>query len=603
MPDKNKKIKKFRSLTVSLTFTFFCFTAAILLMLGGFGLVFNFANYQLVISEGQERIAFTTANTVNNFIQEKISILEAAPALVNLMNLEKEKSKETLEKLMGTESAFRQLVLVNVQGRELISVSRLSSFASGGLQDKAEDKMLSQVEKGENYISPVYVDNITSEPLIIIAVPLKNVFNEFEGALISELNLKFMWRVVNNIIIGEKGLVYIVDRQGNLIAFSDTSRVLKRENLSYLSNVAEFVENSDSPRKKNIANIVKGIEGNLVVSNYGQLENPDWAVFAELPVMEVYLPLMRQTLWAALLILLVFWLVVISVILLSKRVARPIISLRDAAVEIGKGNLDKKIHLKANNEIGELAETFNVMTARLKKQQERDRAISRMKSEFISITAHQLRTPLSSLKWTFDLIRDGNLGKFSEEQQEYLDNCRIANEKIIDTVNNLLDLTRIEEGRFLYEYSKARIEDLIEETVDGLKLAAERKKITIDFKKTSVPPVLIDAEKMTIAVKNLMENALSYTPRGGKIDVSIDRNAGESIIKIRDTGIGIPKRQAHKVFKKFFRAKNALEFETSGSGIGLYITKNIIEKHGGRIWFESKEGEGTCFYFTIPIKK
>ena len=182
-----------------------------------------------------------------------------------------------------------------------------------------------------------------------------------------------------------------------------------------------------------------------------------------------------------------------------------------------------------------------------------------------------------------------------------MEHRRIANEKMIDTINDLLDLTRIEEGRFLYEYSEVKLEDLIQEIIDGLKVQTEKKKIDISFKKIVLPLIKADAEKIAIAIRNLLENALRYTPEGGKIDISLDRNPGEIIVKIRDTGIGIPKAQGQRVFEKFFRAKNALKVETSGSGLGLYITKNIVEKHGGKIWFESEENQGTTFYFTFPI--
>ncbi len=189
------------------------------------------------------------------------------------------------------------------------------------------------------------------------------------------------------------------------------------------------------------------------------------------------------------------------------------------------------------------------------------------------------------------------------DQEEYLDGCRKANQEMIDIVNDLLDATKIEEGRFLFDYKKVQIEDLIQETIESLEGEAIKKQIEIIFKRLNglAPLINADAEKLSIAMKNILENAVKYTFKGGKVYVSLEKDPESIIIKIRDTGVGIPKPQQQRIFEKFFRAENALTTETSGTGLGLYIAKNIIEKHGGKIWFTSEENIGTTFTFTIPI--
>lgn len=599
---EEKKNKPFRSLKTTLTFAFFILTASILVIVGVLALHSNFANQQKIIIKEQTYTAHEAANTVKNFIQEKFSILEATVSLYSLVDVKKEEQKQLLEKLLGAEDAFRQLTLLDEQGKEMLNVSRLSILASGGLEKRAGSDLLSQIKQEKTYIGSVYIDEITSEPMVIIAVSIGNVFGDFKGILLAEVNLKFMWDLVGKMEIGKKGMAYVVDKQGNLIASVDTSRVLKGENLTYLDEVQEFVEGNELVHKST-ADMSKGIQGNNVIANHAHLGNPDWAVIVELPILEVYGPLARQIALSASIILLIFGLAIWVVVYLSRRITRPIINLRNAAIGIGEGNLDKEIQVETEDEIGELAKTFNLMIAKLKQQKEREEAVSKMKSEFISITAHQLRTPLSSLKWTFDLMGQGNLGDFTKEQEEYLGYCRKANEKMIDTINDLLDITRIEEGRFLYEYSKIQIEDLIQEIINSLKVEAAKKEISIKFKRLvpPLPSIKADAEKMTAVIKNFLENAITYTLNGKGVDVSLDRKPGEVIVKIRDNGIGIPESQQKRIFEKFFRAKNALAVKTSGSGLGLFIAKNIIEKHGGRVWFESEENKGTTFYFSLPL--
>ncbi|MDD2697088.1 MAG: ATP-binding protein [Candidatus Pacebacteria bacterium] len=237
----------------------------------------------------------------------------------------------------------------------------------------------------------------------------------------------------------------------------------------------------------------------------------------------------------------------------------------------------------------------------------REKMVERIKTEFVSLAAHQLRTPLSAIKWTLRMLLDGDLGEISKEQREFLDKTYQSNERMINLINDLLDVTRIEEGRYLYKPVLSAFENVVQFVVNSYQDEVKRKNITLEFKKprTKLPRITIDVEKVRLAIQNLLDNAVRYTPSGGKITISLESlNEGKEIqLSIKDTGVGIPEDQKERVFTKFFRAANVMRMETEGSGLGLFITKNIIEAHGGKIWFESKEGEGTTFFFSIPIKK
>ncbi|MDD5568967.1 MAG: HAMP domain-containing sensor histidine kinase [Candidatus Pacebacteria bacterium] len=232
----------------------------------------------------------------------------------------------------------------------------------------------------------------------------------------------------------------------------------------------------------------------------------------------------------------------------------------------------------------------------------RDKLIEAMKTEFVSVAAHQLRTPLSAIKWTIRMILDGDVGKISADQRDLLEKTYASNERMITLINDLLNVTRIEEGRFLYKPEPMQLEDLVDAEIKNHEDALQMKKIRIklDMPKELLPEVSIDKEKMGIVVQNLIENAIKYTQEGGLIGVSLGKDENNVIFKIKDSGVGIPEDQKERIFSKFFRGSNVIKMETEGSGLGLYTTKNIVEAHRGKIWFESKEGEGTEFYFTLP---
>jgi len=235
----------------------------------------------------------------------------------------------------------------------------------------------------------------------------------------------------------------------------------------------------------------------------------------------------------------------------------------------------------------------------------REKIVERMKTEFVSLSAHQLRTPLSAIKWTLRMVLDGDLGPITEEQRDFIEKTYRSNERMINLINDLLDVARIEEGRYLYKPVLVDFEPIVQSVIGSYKDEIEKKKIKFEFKKTEekLPKVNLDVEKIRLAIDNLIDNAIRYTPSYGQVTVSLKHRKGEIEFSVKDTGVGIPRDQQERMFTKFFRASNAIRMATEGTGLGLFITKNIIEAHGGKIWFESEEGKGTTFYFTLPVKE
>ena len=235
----------------------------------------------------------------------------------------------------------------------------------------------------------------------------------------------------------------------------------------------------------------------------------------------------------------------------------------------------------------------------------REKRVDEMKSEFVSLAAHQLRTPLSALKWTLRMLLEGDAGPVSGEQTQFLDKAYRSNERMIGLVSELLEVSKVEEGKYLYRPKPARIEEIVEGVLQTYADEVKEKHMEIFFRRpeSALPVVVVDQEKIELAVENLIDNAFRYTPAGGKIIISFALRRSYVEVAIADTGIGITQLQQQRVFERFFRADNAKKIDTEGSGLGLYLVKNIIEAHGGKIWFVSKEREGTTFTFSLPLNK
>ncbi|MBI4652653.1 PAS domain-containing protein [Candidatus Kuenenbacteria bacterium] len=230
----------------------------------------------------------------------------------------------------------------------------------------------------------------------------------------------------------------------------------------------------------------------------------------------------------------------------------------------------------------------------------RERLINKIKSEFITIAAHQLRTPLTGIKWSLEMINTDEITK--EEQKEFLDKAYQSNERMIRLVNSLLIVSHLEEGCFVYKFSKIQMEDLIQEIIENFKIQIKNKNIECIFDKPKIllPKIKVDLERIQMALENLIDNAIKYTPQKGKIIISLKESDNKIEVSIKDTGMGISKENQERLFTKFFRSAEALKIETSGSGLGLFIAKNIIEAHKGQIWVESEEGKGSEFHFSLP---
>ncbi|MFH1611922.1 MAG: ATP-binding protein [bacterium] len=235
----------------------------------------------------------------------------------------------------------------------------------------------------------------------------------------------------------------------------------------------------------------------------------------------------------------------------------------------------------------------------------REKNIERMKTEFVSLAAHQLRTPLSSVKWTLKMLLDGDVGKLTKDQKRFIEEGYQSNERMINLVGDLLSVAEIEEGRFLRNMTFQSMDKIIEESLVALYKVAKKNKVKLIFNhpKASLPSVKVDAEKIELVIRNIIDNAIRYNSKNGNVTISIKHDKINLEITISDTGIGIPKDQRGRLFNKFFRASNAVKSDTTGTGLGLFICKNIIKAHGGDILFESEEGRGSTFKIILPIAK
>lgn len=233
----------------------------------------------------------------------------------------------------------------------------------------------------------------------------------------------------------------------------------------------------------------------------------------------------------------------------------------------------------------------------------REKEIDRAKSEFVSLASHQLRTPTTAIGWYSEMLLAGEVGALNEKQKIYLAEIRHGNHRMVDLVNTLLNVSRIDLGTFAIQTAPTNISMIADDVLKELQTQIRDKKLEIRREYALDAPVIeSDRQLIRIVLQNLLSNAVAYTPSKGIISIEIGNTGAGVHVKIQDNGCGIPQDAQAKIYTKFFRADNARAIQPDGTGLGLYITKSIVKALGGTMSFESQEEKGTVFSVKFPSR-
>lgn len=286
-------------------------------------------------------------------------------------------------------------------------------------------------------------------------------------------------------------------------------------------------------------------------------------------------------------------LVVVTSFLITRSITHPLTILMEKTKEISKGVFDDNLNIPSPPEISELTRAFNSMCGKLK-------MVDKMKSDFLSSMSHELRTPLTSIKEGISLLREGVGGAVPEKQKRLLAILSEESKRLIDLVNSLLDLSKMEAGMMTYSFQPGNIAPLIERAATEMIPLIEARKITLKTKiDEKLPVIKIDREKILQVLRNLIGNAVKFTPEGGQVRV-VARLMNRGVeVSVSDTGPGITKENLTTIFQKFRQVPLKNSGTLRGTGLGLAIVKHVITAHGGRVWAESEPGKGSSFIFVL----
>jgi signal transduction histidine kinase len=597
-----------------------------LLISGLIEIYFSYQENKAALIRLQSEKALSAASKIKQFIEEherRLSWIARSPWVTRAV-APNQRRIEYL-RLLHQYPAITAIRYLDPSGLEQLNVSRLGMDAIGSKADFSRDLSFLNAKPDTTYFGSIYFRK-GSEPYMTIALagPSKEASQSDSpiwDVTVAEVNLKFIWDVVSQVEAGEAGRAYVVDADGNLIAHTDISLVLKKMNLSSLPQVGGARESKlQQGKDKESAAVALDLQGQRVLTTFAAIFPPGWFVFIEQPLSEAFRLLYASIFRTALFLLVGIGLSVLASLVLAYRMVTPIRTLQKGAVRIGEGDFGHRISVQTGDELETFGEEFNRMTERLQesydnleeKVKERTRELakaldrleiaSKHKSEFLANMSHELRTPLNAILGYTELILDKIYGDVPEKIHEVLERLEQNGRHLLSLINDVLDLSKIEAGQLTLSLNDYSMKDVVLAVVNSVESLAKEKNLALIV---SVSPDVTsgkgDEQRIAQVFLNLIGNALKFTDKG-EVRVNVTASNGKFLVTVSDTGPGLAQEEQQRIFEEFHQTDGSSTRKKGGTGLGLSIAKRIVELHGGTIWVESDLGKGAKFSFMLPVR-
>lgn len=678
----------------------------------------------------QQLLAQSDTYRVNQYMTDKVNALIIHSQATSVQALYVPAATKDLTALIQQDSDIEQLSLANQSGKVVVNLDRKGNLPTGANVSTDDAFRATTYLAGKEYISPVHY-NSQGQPIVTIAAPLIQYTSgqqlaslstadasqirsasEIYGVLTETVNLNSLWRTVLAHSNGMEGYAYVVDSQGTLIGYPDTTFQASHKDLSHAAPVAAFLASPAAGAHPATMTSERGIK---VLSSYGQVTRTGWGVITEVPLTTVFANANQVARLGAFIVLLAAVLVVALSYFVSRRVATPIKALASGAARISAGQLDTRVTVQSNDELGILSRSFNQMAANLAStlqqvvaestranvilnnvaegilaldgegrvvlanssvagmiddsaanivgkplsalyqwtanaktfepslsevgayqevvltslnkrvhyvdvlinpirddptgirsivtilDRSKERELENMKVDFVSMAAHELRTPMTSIRGYVDLIQREADFTPPDSIRDYIDHIESSSVQLVGLINNLLNVSRIERGTLTLRRDKVDWAEIVQKSIVDQQFAAKAKSIELTYEGPERGVyIFADGLAMSEVINNLLSNAINHSLSDGHVTVRIEMTSQGVKTTVVDDGVGIPRESLPYLFTKFYRARRSLTSGSGGTGLGLYISRSIAELHDGSISVDSDEGKGATFTVELP---
>ncbi len=598
-------------------------------------LINQYAQEQLVLGKQTANILETEVKST----EEKLKLIAKIP---EIKNGDQASCNKKLQEVLALNTRISNIGRVDVNKKFKCSINKalvgsdaqkLGPYINDIFNDPKHQTVMSRIIKVP-----------TGGYAVAVHVPVFDDKNAFIGTVGGAIYFEeFSSKFLQNIKISNNGYIVLQDDDGTIFyhpqkeLIGQNRRPKNSAEEATASAITSLITKASKDGSSGVSRYISSLDNTEKVGAYvpaNIFPNRKWIVIVTVPVEAIQnwdLIKHAKDSFKYLLLIIIAFIILPPFLLLSYlnfSIFKPLDIIGKAAKEVGEGNLDIVIPFNSKDEIGTLAGFFNDMVLKLKnsyqgleeKVRQKTEALTaqkmeleqanrkllgleKLKDEFVSLASHELRTPMTAIKGFISMIQEGDFGKLSKEMEEPINDIGASTDRLIHLVNDMLNVSRIEAGRLKFTLVETDLDAIIAEVISTLQPIAISKKIILDYKKQKEILVQADVDKVKQVLNNLVGNSLKFTDQGGII-ITTEQEGDRIKIFIADTGMGITPDNQKKLFGKFQQISSQQKGKPIGTGLGLYLSKELVQKMGGDIWIEKSEiGKGSIFAFSLPIAK
>jgi signal transduction histidine kinase len=562
------------------------------LVVGAMTLVLIDASHRADASALQLQLIDQKIKEVEKFFADTLGIIDLRVGIEQSgLSIDFPEQNFILQGLLDAEPSFEEVSFILLDGLETAKLAR--RYEAGELLDVSKLDYFIEASQGRQYVGPIF--QTIAGPRAMFASPVLNIRGEVIQVLAAYVDLSEISASIETARLGNFGWLFLLDAEANLVASGAEASAPLGTDMSEFSRIkkisAGMVLDGLMPEDR----YVSPLNGTPVLGAGKRVAESGWMIVSEWPISDADSVILRVRDRILLAILLSIAAVVVLAAFFAARLIKPINILKMAARSVEQGKFDTEVKIQTRDELEELGSAFNKMSSGLKRLQE-------LKSEFVFIAAHELRAPVTAIKGYLSMAYEEGSTTVTPRLKKYLDPVIKANERLVRLIGNILEIARSEAGKITISVTEVDIVEPIRSIVEEIKPLALEKKIEVRYEPPQKPvSVLADSDKVKEILMNLVSNAIKYNKVGGFVKIYHEISDKEIVVHVEDNGIGIAEEDQKQMFSKFFRAESGIKQGVEGTGLGLFIIKELVEKMNGRIWLKSEKDTGSRFSFALPL--